>query len=154
MKNKKMLILTGSIIIFIDQLTKVICIGKNYTIIPNLLNITYTKNTGVAFGVGVNNMLLIIIVSFIMLGVIINFIRKTKVDFKVIMPLVLVLSGGIGNLFDRIFRGYVVDFIDINLFNFPNFNFADISITIGIILLMIVIIKYMINDGKKEDKFL
>lgn len=66
MKNKKMLILISS---FTDQLTKAIFIEKNYTIFPNLLNITYTKNTGMAFGVGANNILSIIIVSFIMLGI-------------------------------------------------------------------------------------
>ncbi len=50
---------------------------------------------------------------------------------------------------DRIVRGYVIDFIYVNLFNFPNFNIADISITVGIILLIIVILKSIRNDREK-----
>lgn len=70
-------------------------------------------------------------------------------ELGVLISLVLILAGGISNLFDRIFREYVIDFIDINLFNFPNFNIADISITIGIFLLGILILK---NINQKEDK--
>ena len=90
--------------------------------------------------------------NIIILGIIIKFIRdkQDKINLKVLVPVVLILSGGIGNLIDRIFRGYVVDFIDVNLFSFPNFNIADISVTIGIILLMIIISKslFIKNDEK------
>lgn len=70
-------------------------------------------------------------------------------EIGVLISLVLILTGGISNLFDRIFRGYVIDFIDINLLNFPSFNIADISIVIGIVLLGIQILK---NINQKEDK--
>ena len=152
MKNKKMLLIIGIIIIFLDQITKALLVGKNFTIIPNVLNFTYTENTGVAFGIGSNNLIMIIIVNIIILGIIIKFIRERQeqVNLKILIPLILILSGGISNLIDRIFRGYVVDFIDINLFDFPHFNVADISITLGIILLIIVIFKSIIDDYKKE----
>ena len=133
----------------IDQITKYTLMGKNLTIIPNILNFTYTENTGVAFGIGANNIFLTIIVNIIVLGVIIDCIRKNQTDFKILIPLVLIFSGGVGNLIDRIFRGYVIDFIDINLFNFPNFNIADICITTGIIFLIIIIIKLTKNDTEK-----
>ena len=150
MKHKKtFLILLGIIIVFLDQITKYILIGKNLTIIPNILNFTYTENTGVAFGIGANNIFLTIIVNIIVLGVIIDCIRKNQTDFKILIPLILIFSGGVGNLIDRIFRGYVIDFIDINLFNFPNFNIADICITTGIIFLIIIIIKLTKNDTEK-----
>lgn len=150
MKYKKIfLILLGIIIVFLDQITKYILIGKNLTIIPNILNFTYNENTGVAFGIGANNIFLIIVVNIIILGVIIDCIRKKQTDFKILIPLILILSGGVSNLIDRIFRGYVIDFIDINLFNFPNFNIADICITIGIIFLIIIIIKLTKNDTEK-----
>ena len=55
-------------------------------------------------------------------------------EIGVLISLVLILTGGISNLFDRIFRGYVIDFIDTNLLNFPSFNIADISIVIGIVV--------------------
>ena len=142
MKNKKtILIILGIMIIILDQLTKNFLMEKNVRIIPNVLNFTYTENTGAAFGMGSNNIWMIIIMNIIILGIIIKFIRdkQDKINLKVLVPVVLILSGGIGNLIDRIFRGYVVDFIDVNLFSFPNFNIADISVTIGIILLMIII---------------
>ncbi len=144
MKNKKVaLIILGISIIVLDQITKAILSGKNLIIIPNILNFTYTENTGVAFGIGSNNLILIIISNIVVLGIIIRFIkeRKEQVNFSILFSLVLILSGGIGNLIDRIVKGYVIDFIDVNLFNFPNFNVADISIIIGIGILLIVIIK-------------
>ena len=150
MKHKKtFLILLGIIIVFLDQITKFALVGKDLTIVPNVLDFTYTKNTGVAFGIGANNIFLIIVVNIIILGVIIDCIRKKQTDFKILIPLILILSGGVSNLIDRIFRGYVIDFIDINLFNFPNFNIADICITIGIIFLIIIIIKLTKNDTEK-----
>lgn len=154
MKNKKVvLIILGISIILLDQITKAILIGKNTTVIPNVLNFTYTENTGVAFGIGSNNLLFIIIVNIIVLGMIIKFIkeREEQVNFSILISLILILSGGIGNLIDRIVRGYVIDFIDINLFNFPNFNIADISICIGIISLIVILYKSILKEKKVEE---
>ena len=153
-KNKKIIILIiiGIIIILLDQISKFIIIEKNITIIPSFLSFTYTENTGAAFNIGSNNLLFIILVNIIILGIIIKFIkeRKEDVNFKILISLVLILVGGIGNLIDRIFRGYVIDFIDVNLFDFPNFNIADISVTIGIILLFIMLIKSIIEEEKHK----
>ncbi len=154
MKHKKVwLIILGICIILLDQITKVILIGKNTTVIPNVLNFTYTENTGVAFGIGANNLILIIIVNIVVLGIIIKFIkeRKEQVNFSILISLILILSGGIGNLIDRIVRGYVIDFIDINVFNFPNFNIADISISIGIISLIFILCKSILKEKKVEE---
>lgn len=129
----------GIIIILIDQLTKNILINKNIIIIPNILNFIYTKNTGAAFGIGKNSV--IIILNILIIAMITIFLIKRNKDIKNHLPFILIISGSIGNLFDRIFRGYVIDFININLFDFPNFNVADICITIGIFLLIFLIIK-------------
>lgn len=65
------------------------------------------------------------------------------------MLLLLVLAGGIGNLIDRLFRGYVIDYIDINnLFEFPVFNLADVFIVVGITILII----YVLLDGKRKQE--
>ncbi len=155
MKNKKaLLIILGIFIILLDQITKAILIGKNITIIPNILNFTYTENTGVAFGIGSSNLILIIIVNIVVLGIIIKFIkeRKEQVNFSILISLILILSGGIGNLIDRIVRGYVIDFIDVNLFNFPNFNIADISISIGIISLIFILCNSILKEKKAEEE--
>lgn len=155
MKNKKaLLIILGIFISLLDQITKVILIGRNITIIPNILNFTYTENTGVAFGIGSSNLILIIIVNIVVLGIIIKFIkeRKEQVNFSILISLILILSGGIGNLIDRIVRGYVIDFIDVNLFNFPNFNIADISISIGIISLIFILCNSILKEKKAEEE--
>ena len=61
----------------------------------------------------------------------------------------LVLAGGIGNLIDRIFRGYVIDYFDITqLFNYPVFNFADICIVLGVVILFVTI---LINTVKSQE---
>ncbi len=155
MKHKRVwLIILGICIILLDQITKAILIGKNTTVIPNVLNFTYTENTGVAFGIGSNNLLFIIIVNIIVLGMIIKFIkeREEQVNFSILISLILILSGGIGNLIDRIVRGYVIDFIDINVFNFPNFNIADISISIGIISLIFILCNSILKEKKAEEE--
>ena len=155
MKNKKaLLIILGIFIILLDQITKAILIGKNITIIPNILNFTYTENTGVAFGIGSSNLILIIIVNIVVLGIIIKFIkeRREQVNFSILISLILIVSGGIGNLIDRIVRGYVIDFIDVNLFNFPNFNIADISISIGIISLIFILCNSILKEKKAEEE--
>ena len=149
MKNKKyIIIIFGIAILLIDQLTNALVIEQNLIVIPNIINITYTENTGMAFGIGQNNLFFIIIINIIVLGIIIKLIKEKQeqIDLKILTSLILILSGGIGNLIDRIFRGYVVDFIDINFMSFPNFNIADISITVGILILIISIIKSMFQQ--------
>ena len=136
------------IIIILDQLTKYFVIDKNIIVIPNFLNITYTKNTGGAFGLGTIN--IITIINILLLIVMIAFIIKENKKIRYFFPFVLIISGTIGNLIDRIFRGYVIDFIDINLFNFPNFNVADICITIGIFIIVFILIKQIIIPLRSE----
>lgn len=136
---KKRYYIIGIIIIIVDQLSKYLIINKNLTIIPNLLQFTYTENIGGAFGMG--NKYIILSISIIIILSIIIFLLKEKNKVTDFMPYILILSGSIGNLIDRIFRGYVIDFIDVNLFNFPNFNIADICIVLGIFYLALLIIK-------------
>lgn len=137
----------GIIIIVLDQLTKILLINKNFVIIPNFLKLTYTENNGAAFGIGTRYIIMIISI-LIIVGIIIYMIHERKKGINYI-PCVLVLSGSVANLIDRIFRGFVVDYIDINLFNFPNFNIADICITVGIVLLIINILKNNIKEKRK-----
>ena len=131
--------LIGIILIVLDQVTKVLVINKNIEIIPNFFNITYTQNTGAAFGIGSINIILIISI-LVVIGLIIVLIKEKK-HITNYIPFVLILSGSIGNLIDRIFRGYVIDFLDFNIFNFPNFNIADICIVVGIFILLYELIK-------------
>ena len=120
----------GAIIIIFEQLVKHLAINKNIAIIPNFLKITYTENFGAAFGIGAKYIVLIF--SIIIIIGILFFLKNEKNKIENYWPYVLIISGAIGNLIDRVFRGYVIDYIDINIWNFPNFNIADICIVIGI----------------------
>lgn len=126
-------------IIILDQLTKYLVINKNIALIPNFLNMTYTKNTGAAFGIGTID--IVTFITILIVIAIIVFIIKARNNIKNFVPFTLILAGAIGNLIDRIFRGYVIDFIDVNIFNFPNFNIADICITIGVFYITFILIK-------------
>ena len=64
----------------------------------------------------------------------------------------MILAGGVGNLIDRIAMGYVIDFIDINILDFPVFNIADISITVGVIMIMIILISSLFEKENNIEK--
>lgn len=151
MKHKKLLvIILGISIVLIDQIIKWLLVEQNYELIPNILNITYTENMGIALGIGASNLYIIIFVNIIIIGAVIKILidRGKQLNLKILISLILILSGGIGNLIDRIFRGYVIDYLDIKILDFPDFNIADISITLGVGLLIIYIIKSMLFEKK------
>ncbi len=158
MKNKKNIffILMVIIIIILDQLIKGLIISKLYNntivLIPKILNLTYVENTGAAFGIGSSSTAMFIIVNAIIIGLIIYFIHSKKGEISkiILFALHLILAGGIGNLIDRIFKGFVVDYIDINpIFKFPVFNLADICITIGCTIIVIYLITNIIKERRK-----
>lgn len=150
--NKKIVAIIGAVLLILDQITKVILFNNSWTVIPGFLSFTYVGNTGMAFGLSQNNVLLIILVNIVILGILIKFLKENvnKIDSTVFISIVLILTGGSGNLIDRIVKGHVIDFININLFNFPVFNLADIYITVGVILLMFVIIKTFFKKNADE----
>lgn len=146
--NKKIkIIIIGIVLSTIDQVTKSLIIGKTFTIIPNILNFTYTQNTGVAFGMGMDRNIVIIISIILLLAFLVLLVKNiNKISIGKTISLLLIIVGGISNIIDRIFRNYVIDFIDVNIFSFPNFNLADIYIVLGVILFLITIIKQENNS--------
>ena len=140
---KKLFIYT-IIFVFIDQLTKGLIninmnLNQSIEIIPNFLSLTYVHNIGAAFSVLKGARWLFIIMAIIILNIIyIFFIKDKKLKNSEIIIYSLLISGILGNLVDRILFGYVIDFIDVNIFNFAIFNFADSFIVIAVILLLIM----------------
>lgn len=144
---KKSLIISG-IIIFIDQLLKIIaiklCSNSNIEIIDNIFSITQIENTGMALGLNEGNFKNIIISSLIIIFMFRYLYTQKKYINKITLTTVsFIIGGGISNLIDRIFRGGVIDFIKI--LDFPIFNLADISIVLGCILFAFYIIKFDIK---------
>lgn len=159
--KKRAILLTLLILtlIIFDQLTKWLVITNikenSITVIQNILNFTYVENKGVAFGINSNGGISNIIISIFIIIIIIRFMVKQRemTNKFTNISLALILAGGFGNLIDRIFRGYVVDYIDITrLFDYPIFNFADICIVVGVILVITVIIVNTVKDQENIDE--
>ena len=134
-----------SILCFLDQYSKVyISLNINKLINKDLLILTieYIRNYGAAFNILSGSRLflsLISIISTIILMYLI-FIREDKRINK--YGLSFIVAGSIGNGIDRIFYGYVIDFIKIKFVDFPVFNIADIAINIGILVMIINYFRY------------
>lgn len=141
----KKLSLFTIILILCDQLIKVFIshslVEYEYIdIIKNVLTITHVHNTGAAFSILSNNVLLLISISLIALVFIYYYILKNIKYSKLDIIIYSLLIGGIfGNLIDRVVHGYVIDYLSVKIFNynFPVFNLADIGIVISVFLLFI-----------------
>ena len=135
---KKMYIISF-LVVLVDRITKILVEkfldGKVIDIIKKFFYFTYVKNDGAAFSILETKVLLLAIISFLALAFLIYYV--TKYDKKNIGYFFLI-GGIIGNLIDRIFLGYVIDFIGIIIFkyNFPIFNIADIFIVLGAIFIL------------------
>lgn len=155
MKKKKIiLVLIGIILIVIDQTAKFLLSGKNFTLISNLLDVNYSQNEGIAFGIFNGDLLIIMAVTAVIIGflikLIINYFNKEKYLYAT--SLILVVSGGISNFIDRLLRGTVVDYLNITFFNFPIFNIADMLITIGVLILFVLVVRDLIVPERKRKE--
>jgi len=144
--NSKKIIffICASAVFIIDQLTKkavdtFLSLGRIEEIIPGVISFVKVFNTGAAFGIMQDGRIWLILLSVAVLAGILFHILKFSDRFS--LPIVVfwgIVAGGItGNLTDRIFHGYVTDFIKPDFVNFPVFNIADISINIGVFLIIL-----------------
>jgi len=142
----KLYYLSSSIfIIIIDQLSKYIMFYNNKTVINKdflLFKLDLVKNYGAAFNIFSGNRIFLSCISIIF-SILLTYLilRKNTLNTYDLYSYSLILGGTIGNGMDRILRGFVIDFINLNIINFPVFNIADISINIGFIFLLYNIFK-------------
>lgn len=141
----RIIILISILTLSIDILTKQLVINfmiehQSISIIKNFFSITFAKNTGVAFSLLEGKVPLVIIMTSIIIILILKNIKTTNSNKYEIICYGLIIGGALGNLIDRIIYGYVIDFLDFNLFgySFPIFNLADTAIVIGILTLIIL----------------
>ncbi|MBO8231947.1 signal peptidase II [Prochlorococcus marinus str. MU1402] len=132
-------------IVLIDQFTKYL-IFYNYKIFLNkdflLFKFDFVKNYGAAFNILSGSRVFLSLISiFFSILIIYLMFRKNTLNSIDLYSYSFILGGTIGNGIDRIYRGFVVDFINLNIINFPVFNIADISINIGFIILLYNIFK-------------
>ena len=149
------------IIIALDQISKYwvvnnIGLTDSFVVIPKVIDFVYVKNTGAAFSFlsdTTYGIILLSCISVIFCVGVIWFMIKKKPQHKLLtISLALMLSGAIGNVIDRIFRGYVVDFIETTFIKFPVFNIADIAITIGAALVIIYVLFFEKSKNTDEEE--
>lgn len=144
-------LITVALLVGADQIIKLLII-KNFNLFESvsvikfgkqkIFDLTYTLNDGAGWSIfSGKRIFLILITSVFMIGVIIFLIKNAKSSKFLTLSMLLIISGGVGNLIDRIFRnGKVVDYIETKFMNFPIFNFADICVVIGAIMFLVYIL--------------
>lgn len=143
-KKASTIFLISLLILIADQLIKFLVLKTipfkySIQIIPKIFYLTHIRNYGAAFGLLQNSSNLLLWFAIIVIGVILYLYDKIPDETSVQILTALILGGTLGNLIDRIKFGYVIDFLDFQIW--PAFNVADMAITIGVIGLIIYLIR-------------
>jgi signal peptidase II len=143
MRRKRSFLLIAIVGIIVDQLTKYLVVqnfaevGETLPLWQNVFHFTYVINTGAAFSFFSGQVDMLRWISLIVSFILVIFVwRSPKMSLLEQLGYGFILAGAVGNGIDRFLFGYVVDFFDFRLINFPVFNVADVAINIGVILLL------------------
>lgn len=139
------LIVLSIFFFLVDLISKIVIenllyLGQSIKVINNFFSITYVRNTGAAFNILSEHTWLLVVISFLIIILIGVYIYKNKPKTKIeYISYSMILGGAIGNLYDRVVNGYVIDFLDFNIFGYeyPIFNLSDSFIFIGVVILII-----------------
>ena len=159
LRNKIIVLVVLSVaILALDLITKYVICGmfaenEGITAIPYLFNIIVVHNEGAAWGILSGNQIGLIILSILLFAFLVwYFVKEKKKSWLLVISMAFIYGGCIGNLFDRIVFGYVRDFIQFAFWqSFPIFNFADVFLTVGVILFAIYLIIFLVKKEKSED---
>ena len=151
-------LIVGAVLVIIDQSIKYFISAYlqpvgSVSVIDNIFSLTYVENKGVAFGMFSDMRWIFVALTSILLVIIIFYMFKKRPKGKFFyVCAALIIGGGIGNLIDRIFYGYVIDYLSLSFFP-PVCNFADYCITAGTIMLVIYLLFFSdILDSSKKAK--
>ena len=146
---------TALVLIVLDQLIKIIVdanmmVSQSIPVIQDVLHFTYVQNEGAAFGIFQGQRWILVGVTSVVIlgGIYLLAAKKLKSNF-LIWSVALVIAGGVGNLIDRIFRHFVIDYIEVRLINFAVFNFADCCVVIGTIMIVCYLLFSELWEKKK-----
>lgn len=152
---KSLVLLISALIIVLDQIFKFCIVNNlrpngNLTVIKNLLSFKYLENDGAAFGMLSNQRWIFILITLLIISLFIYIIFTKQINSKLFyFSAAFIIGGGVSNLIDRVFLGYVIDYIQLSFFP-PVCNFADYCITIGTILLLIWITFFYGKSDKNQ----
>jgi len=142
-------ILVGALLVVVDQLVKLwaldsLAAAGSIPVVSGVFSLTYVENPGAAFGILQNHTGMLSILTALVLLVILVLFFNGRFQGRVLQWSIIVgVSGGLGNLIDRMFRGFVVDYLDFSsLFGFPVFNFADMCVVCGTFTVLLCIFFY------------
>lgn len=149
-------LIIAALLVIVDQLIKIIIDlwlvpQGEVVVIDGLFSLAYVENTGAAWGALEGKRWLLVVIAAVAVAVIIYMLSKGKIKgvcYKV--ATVMLLAGGIGNLIDRVFRGYVIDYIRTLFIDFPVYNFADILITVGAVFLIVKLVQELIVEFRAD----
>ena len=152
-------LIVGAVLVIIDQIIKYFISAYlqpvgSVSVIDNIFSLTYVENKGVAFGMFSDMRWIFVALTSILLVIIIFYMFKKRPKGKFFyVCAALIIGGGIGNLIDRIFYGYVIDYLSLSFFP-PVCNFADYCITAGTIMLVIYLLFFsdILDSSKKAKK--
>ena len=151
-----MYILIGAAVLLLDFITKMLVIGnmqlgEKISIIDGVFSLTYIRNKGMAWGLLQNQRWIFIIATVIIVTLMLIYILKNKnAHFTGKLGITLSVAGAFGNLIDRLFyKDGVIDFLCADFIDFPIFNVADMSVCIGMGILVIYIMFF--EQNKKES---
>ena len=159
--NKKNALIYALIIalgIIIDQLTKILTVKLlkpvgSVPIIKGVIHLTYVENRGAAFGMLSDNRWVFLVISTVaILGLAVYLFCFRVPNMLYGVSIAMIISGGVGNMIDRIALGYVVDMIDFTLINFAVFNGADSFVCVGAGLLILALVLDMVKEAKTKKK--
>ncbi len=146
-------------VILADQLTKILALQYlapvgSYPLWENVLHLTYVENTGAAFGMLKDHRWVFLVISTVALGgmIVYMFLNKNRHPLETV-AVAFIVGGGIGNMIDRVARGFVVDFVDVKCIPFWKyiFNVADIFVCVGCGLFILYVLLYETRVKKAED---
>jgi len=153
-KKDLILIILVIAIILIDQILKIYVVNiKEVSIIPNVLRLSFIENNDAAYGIGNDSTLMYIITNFIVLSILFKFIKSQNqfISYNIKVFASLILAGGISNVIDKIFRGYVVQYIDFTqVIALPIINISDICIVIGWIAFAAIFASFTAKELKNK----
>jgi signal peptidase II len=129
--------------------TRSLAAGQSVDVVGDLVRIVFGQNSGALFGLFKDNAAMFGVVSLIVVGLIVAYHARSAASLYLTITLGLLLGGAIGNMIDRLLRGYVVDFVDIGLgtTRFYTFNVADSAISLAILLLFVAAVRPGLVEG-------
>ena len=143
------------LLLAVDQLSKWVVLHtltgvESFPLINGVFHLTYCENRGAAFGILQNQVWVFVAITIAVLASVIYYMLRVRPKNKWLnISLMLLVGGALGNFIDRIYRGYVVDFFDFCLINFPIFNVADCFVVVGAVMLAVYLI---FSEYQKENR--